>query len=848
MPSRRTIGPRRALRLLPCARTPRRAAAFCLGLACVAFALWPACLLAGPDLARSFGQASCSRLRISADVAECTPEACVLDGHALLQCDGRTQLTADHLEVRLGPAQSFAGAQAQGHVVLVDLGKVLLAQSLVLDADAIRGVIDHATLEVRRPGATIADGDAGGSGPPLAASSGGLPPGRNALVLHGTLERLDRARYRLHDADVTLCDCGPGCLPSWRFDAPRIDVTLDARALIFWPRLRINVANRWLVPITPPLLPLSLPLTPRAPGFLPPQVSFLQLPYPTADLPLFVPLGPAWDLTFAPGVRTDWGAPRLGARLRYAPTAQTFGRVRAQFTHDGRGQMAQGYQKRELSRQPSLAADAAFVAEYEARAALTERVSLDWEHVSRLPYGAAAFDILTHGAWVSDDLVHRDLLISPEQRVAAYLPSRGALVLRHPDFIASLAVDGLLRLDNAPNRAPSGKVKRDYSNLRGAEARTLHRAPALQVQLVPLLLGLGLQADLEASFIRYGRLTPSVPQTPLELGQTIWGSVLGLGFGRHVGPFDVHARAAVDAVLVQPEGGRAFADAAPLTEADVGLRLARRFGNLVHVVHPHLAYRGVDKRYAAGGPVARAAQGALDVRMLRRQSQQALLIIEQNLWSATQLPHTGAPPKLGLDVGQPVDLRTGDALQPFVELRLDTSHVGQGQARISLDPHRLGTKSVRELTAQYNIGVGPWHLALAYSRMAPDADRFQRSIYELAAPRGLIEPQSRSDWAHLLRGSAEVRINRALHVHYTTLYQLPQPEAPKGYIASACTPAGSTKGPTHCFVSHVVRLSYTSPCDCWGFESVLSGAPQDLLGTLRFQVLLNVAGTTLGGA
>lgn len=792
-------------------------------------AVWAAPAALGPHLATR----SCAALWVQADDASCSQAQCVLDGHAQLRCDSDLRLFADHLEVRLGPMQRFDGAWAQGHVTLVDGLNILRAAALCIDADQIRGHIQMASLQVRRPDAAAADPNTG------------IRPGRNALIAHGSLERASGSRFILRKADFTLCDCGENCLPSWRVDAPRIEVNLGHRALIWWPQLRLNVANRWLVAVTPPLLPLSLPLTERAAGLLPPQIAFLRVPYPTVDVPLFVPLGPSWDLTVAPGVRTDWGAARLAARLRYAPSAHTRGRLRVGFTHDGRGAMAAQFFHQQITNRPDSLGDPNFLAEHRALAQLTERFSLDWEHATHRPLGPLQLDILANVAWISDDLVHRDLLIRPEQRVAAYLPSRLAVVVRHAVGLVALSIDSMLRLDNAPEPDGQGFAARDYSNVRGAEAATLHRAPDVQLTLLPLRLGPGLMADAQLSAVRYGRWRAGAAQGPTDLAQSIWGAQLGVGFGRQLGPLDVHARAGVDGIAVFEQKKASFFDAAPLTQADVGLRLGRQYGRLLHVIRPQIAYRGVDKAYAPQGPVARAANDALDARLLRRQSQQALFGLQQSLWLQRGPRCIWVAPTLSLQLGQPLDLRSGQLLQPFAEVRLENLGLGSGMAHLSLDTRRFATQPVRELTAQYSLDIGPMQATLRYSRIAPDADRFERSIYELAAPRGLVAPETQGPWAHLLRASLQARLGRTLRIEYTTLYQLPQPERASSFGASTCATPGQTGGPSHCFVSHVARLSYASPCDCWGVESIISGAPQDLRHSLRFQILLSIAGARL---
>lgn len=775
---------------------------------------------------------TCAHVRMLADEALCDTDVCRLHGHARLTCDN-LWLRGDVIEVRIGANQVFQGAKASGNVLLVEGTRVLTCEALELDGDRIRGRIQAAKLEIRRE--LLTD---------KAACSDCVPGGRNAFVAHGDIYRDSANNLRLEKADLTLCDCGDQQAPSWRFDAKRIDLRLNDRATIWWPTLRIRIGQKRLIPITPPMLPLSIPLKSRAMGFLPPQLSFLRFPYPVIDVPFFIPLGPSYDLTITPGVHTAWHAPRLGARFRYQPTESTSGIFRLAYTHDGEHQMAKEARQRALAINPDLVTDPTFIALDAQNRMLTERLSVQFKHQSIWEHNTQRVDALVDAVWISDDLVNRDLQVAPEQRVAAYLPSRAAVSVSVPQGFARLAADAMLRLDNSQMLAQTQQRIPDVSNLRGAETTTLHRAPALSVGLFPYALTKHMRFYATGSWVRYGNWSGHAAPQWTDARLHVQNLATGVSWERRVGPVEMSVRHGVDFLAVQALSQPGLIDLAPLSRADLGLFLGRFGRRWKHLIKPRLTYQGLHATTATPRALLTLAQRALDPRFLRRPSQQLMLGVSQSLWQQTQ-PSTVPMRRGGLFVGIPYDLRGQRLLQPLAEASINWPPTSSASVRVSLDPRRMHTLPIRELAGQWTQRIGTTSLAFEYNRLAPDADRFQRSIYELSAPLGILEPQSSDSWVHTLRASLEFQWQKRLLIHYVTTYQLPQLEKPADFQDPVCR-TRSGKNSKHCFTSHLLSLAYQSPCACWGIESILSAAPQDIWHTLRFQILLNVAGVRLG--
>jgi hypothetical protein len=855
-------------------------------------ALWAAvlCGLCGPaevataqllDVRRS-ATVQCQSVTFGAQSATCSRSGCTLSEAAWLRCD-TLLLSADRIELAIDPQQAFAGAQADGHALLVEGTNVVRCTSMTLAADRITGQIDAATLELYQG---------------AAATPGEIPEGRRLVTAHGALQRHSARSFTLQRGDFTLCDCGAGSLPSWRLDISRMDLTVGERATLYAPLLRIHLPfTNFLLPLTPPLLPLSLPLRKRALGFLPPELKLFGS-WPTVDLPLFMPLGDSYDLTVSPGLRTDWatpsvglqraGAPRLGMRLRYAPVQGTRGCMALQLTEDKAHAMAT--RQRRLDEMNQTLGPQQI---YARRGLLTRRLSLDLQQ--RSTWGRH-FAAVANGRWVSDDLVLQDFALAVAERYSNYWPSRAALSARFAQLYLQLSADYMLRLDNvSADAARPDLLLPAYSNTDGSEAGTLQRGPAVQATLLPTSLGFGLLADAELTYVRYGTWSAArphasllqPPQTPGETPQEthLVGAVAGLQWANTLGPVHAHGRAAIDALGVgsprdsQAAAGtgagaaagagagtsaarrapRSFVDTAMVLEAEAELRLARHFATTTHYLMPRLVYGGLPLHGRQQAALDASYAPKLEARLRRRSSHQLALALRQSLWARS----AASGPWATWELSQPVDLRTAALLQPSTELALDLGALGSGGLQAYLDLRPRPGHVVRDLSVHWMVLGSPVGLSAAYDRLAPDADRFERSLYELAAPRvpydlGNLGPQgtlptpvqANSAWVHTVRGGAQVTLVSGLTATYNTVFQLPRPGQVGGDPACASpaalaryAAAGGTQplqAAAACFTQHALILGYASPCRCWGIQGSLSVVPQDLT-RLRYGIALNLA-------
>jgi hypothetical protein len=749
------------------------------------------------------GAQRCERLEFLAEAADCSPESCELAGGVVLRC-ADLRLWSDSLTVRFAEGGEFAGAEARGNVLLVDATTVMTCERLTIGPDRIKGRVDAATIQIKEH-------------PEVGLE--GVPQGKNKAILHGDLERPSEEELRVYDADFTLCDCGDDP-PSWRLQASRIDAELEERATLWWPTVYLNPFGLGLVPVTPPLPPLSVPLKERATGFLAPEVVFLgdddRAWMPTIDLPFFVPLGDSLDVTLSPGMRFDWEAPRAGGRVRWRPAEGTGGEARVGWTFDKDHEAAEVSFAEDIERlsdgglterERELAdADRPF------REALTHRVTVDLEQAVRLD----ALTWLVDVEWLSDDLIPTDFGVSLEEQVSRYVPSRTELLWRQPSLAARVTADYLLETQPIP--------RTNYSNFASTEEPRPHRGPAVDLVLAPVTIAGGLQVDGDAGFARSGAWSDE--RDPELLSG--WAG-LALGWRDAIGPVRLGARAAGDFLWADPDDGVARSALFPELDAEASLLFARRFTELSHWIEPRLRYAALPARPRRFGDGNLRPYGEIEERDDIRRFHQLGAGVRQVLWQAG-----GGARVAELEVEQPFGLDDGTLRATQARLALDA-----GPARFTswagYDWQRAAER-LDDAGASLSLRFGPLALYGSWVRWGPDADRLSRSIYELA---GAETASSGFDWVHTASGGVSLAWDR-VRASYGVIGLLPSPEAdPEEEVD------GELVRP---YVrQHSATLGYASPCDCW---SVLARASlnREADGTWqpRGSVSLTVAGFEVG--
>lgn len=469
----------------------------------------------------------------------------------------------------------------EGGVLGVQGRQVFLADAAIVDLNAHSAELTKAVLYLKV----------------LPANPDQPRAGANALTLHGSrVRQLSGGRYLAEQVTLTPCDCAGN--PDYELLANSAEIDGD-RAHLHGVDLRFAFGG------TIPLFPLSLPLTGRQSGLLAPQPGFGG---PTGfrwAQPVFLTLGPSYDLTLTPGWNTGGGShgsdpglrsikgPFLGSEFRYAPVPGTTGSLSLDLfddldQHDSSG--GRGY--RGLRGVGHLA--------------------------HRTGSGGAVFAI--QGVAASDVMAVRDQTAqSIETTFDLFTTDVGFWRARGP---VTVGADATLMQDM---RIAPG-VDRTLS---GGAGTTFQRLPALFAQIAPVESGRA-TFSLEASavqFARFGRPDPrevaqgfsqtdrAVNLPPIDPAQSSVDASRSPALRVDLAPrmtlsaartlpveMQLMAGGRVDGWIVEGASDRNRARAYALFGARAAAPLERRFGGVLHRIEPALEVRALSKSLQAGGP------------------------------------------------------------------------------------------------------------------------------------------------------------------------------------------------------------------------------------------------------
>ncbi len=581
-----------------------------------------------------------------------------------------------------------------------------------------------------------------------------------------------------------------------------------------------------------------------------PQVTFLGPPYPTVDVPVFVPLGPSWDITLTPGVRGDWGfAPRLGAMVRGAPSPGQTLWAAMHLTVDARHGAAARFAALTARGQPAFMQSPMWQNLLAQRRALMWRGRLDLQHRWALwapealrPGHRASPALVWHStlAWVSDDAVLTDLGVAATERVASYLPSRTLITLRHPQYILDVGTDGILRLDSS---VPSGDGRVPVlSNLSALELQTLHRMPYAQVQFLGRPWGPSwgqhLRLTALAQATRYGALGPRAQnyEGGAQHAQSCVRLKSGVMWGQTLGPVRGRMGVSLDGVAFVTAGDNHLAhgliDGVLLADGQLSLPVWRAYGKQRHMLLPLVRYRALARPNPRAVTAFVAQADALDPYLERGAVHQLLLGLNQSFGRG--------PTAFALELGQPLDLIGRGWLQEYGRLVVTSGGWWRSETLLGVRLHRGGPK-VQHISQQVALTFARVGWRAHYLRASPGAERFVRTVYELsAAPKTAADPGG-SMWAHSLVTSGYVALGLGLNVRYGITLALPKPDEGKSIGANFLASVWRSNN-----MAQNLEVAYTSPCDCWGVAATVSAASTALWQTLRMQVTFTVADTRLG--
>jgi LPS-assembly protein len=466
----------------------------------------------------------------------------------------------------------------EGGVLGVQGRQVFLADAAIVDLNARTAELTKAVLFLK----------AGAANPDAPRS------GANALTLHGArVRQFSAGRYLAEQVTLTPCDC---------VGEPDYELIADT-AEIEGDRARLRKVNLRLLGATLPFFPLSLPLTNRESGLLAPQIGFGAPIGFTYAQPIFLTLGPSYDVTVAPGWYTGGHAhqqapgqrsikgPRLGLEGRYAPAEGTAGSLALDLFHD-------------LDQHDGSSPGRGF-----GGVRGIGRIG------HRTQAGAGVLAI--QGIAATDVMAVRDQAAqSIENSLDLLATDVGFWRARGP---LTFGADATLMQDM---RIGPPAIDRKLFG-RGA-GTTFHRLPAIFAQLAPIPLG-GATFSLEASAVQFARFggpdereretgfgwTDRVTGTPAPSADAWRAPALRLDLSPRLAlagprslPVDLRleAGARVDGWLLEGYSERDRARAYAILGARAALPLERRYGGALHRVEPAFELRALSKSLQAGGP------------------------------------------------------------------------------------------------------------------------------------------------------------------------------------------------------------------------------------------------------
>lgn len=152
--------------------------------------------------------------------------------------------------------------------------------------------------------------------------------GRDELILGAdVLQRTGPRSMDVEGASFTACDCGEDTPPSWRIRTRSASIDLDSGAWLTLPVFYVREVPILALPA------FYFPLGRRRTGLLAPSFGYTPVTGFRAGIPLFLALGESWDATLEP-FYLSWRGAGLASELRWAPSRQSRGELRASFVAD----------------------------------------------------------------------------------------------------------------------------------------------------------------------------------------------------------------------------------------------------------------------------------------------------------------------------------------------------------------------------------------------------------------------------------------------------------------------------------------------------------------------------------
>lgn len=308
-----------------------------------------------------------------------------------------------------------------GGVRVVRHGSVLLAERLEIDRQAARALLLNGTVWVKE---RAAHGTLGA----CRTASELRTRGKNTFALEGLRWHKAGGRWRLEQASLSACDCGPDEAPTWQLRAVEADVIPDERAWLRWPVLVLKGLPAFALPL------VYLPLGERRTGLLMPELNYSSRDGLVLSESLFVTLGEHADTTLSLDWFQDRGF-RERLELRAIPWPRSWLKLRLMHTSDAKA-AAEAEAGRRVGRQ---------------------RASGELVAWADLPH---RLDVRLTARLYSDSDIHRDFLSDLARRAQDMAVSGLSLSHRGAHFLVALEAGWVqdLRFQAVPLFALAGEA------------------------------------------------------------------------------------------------------------------------------------------------------------------------------------------------------------------------------------------------------------------------------------------------------------------------------------------------------------------------------------------------------
>jgi hypothetical protein len=627
-----------------------------------------------------------------------------------------------------------------------------------------------------------------------------------------TAERMDRVAPRelsVEGGSFTVCDCGEDSTPSWRIDASKASIDLDSGAWMYWPVFYAKGVPIFALPV------FYFPLGERRSGLLTPRPSYSAVTGPSIAQPVYFVLGDSWDATLEGSYLSDRGA-GAGLELRWAPSVDSIGQLSGALVLDFGERVGDGtrWDKKRSSPIPRFAVAARHRTRFEELTSVNVEIN-------------ALGDPVYLNDFADDFLARQVEATRSRLTISSFLQE-------------NLRISGGFQLfqDLRPEAYPGGDL-RQVSLFSGALSGQDDRGPGavryrfaelrLDAPPYPLFSGVPLLAEARALIHAFTAPRPEIARflrADLRPGISVPISVLGLF------TIEPSIAARITAWTGRFEGeGIDSNRVAFVARAAMYTALWRDYGSVIHQVRPEIAYLLIPKVWGSlAGPLA--ANDEVDqlssAMQLRARIANELILPSGariggfEIWYGRdfRIPWEDDP-----GAGSSEVVLRGDApLTPSTwPVRLGAS------ARFAVDPDDA---RVTDLAGNLNLTAPYVTLALGYEQLDDRLPSYAFVAPEELVPAGTIDTSAYiplADWRGLpldqrlpFKPWSDFRgMIGSIRIH-------PLEGLAIGFDISLSLGDGASLEATYGNRS-IIRdtrstLSWTSPCDCWSAELIVTTA------------------------